>query len=830
MRKVTKMEHIGAILVSSLMLLGTYVATAQDQWEGRQDSSEAVVHHGKTLNEWVELLKGEDAEARLRAARVLIEIGRPAYPALSEVLTNPDEATWEHTVEAFVKIGEPAVPASLAAIYMERSGDLRHNGGVAAIQQMGEAAHPALKHALRDDDQMVRFAAITALRVQVSSPAKDATIKVLAEVLQSHKDVPIRVHAAEAIGYAGLMTPPRLMRLDESVDALTRALNDPDDDVKGMAASSIVRLRAWRGKDVVPALIKALKSDEEMMPYFAVEALGQLGPAAEEAIPALLEMIKHDDFWFVADRAAEALGKIGPAAVPLLLEALNNSNEAVRAHAAEALGGVGDGGHVAIPKLIAALKHDEDAGVRAAAARALGEMAGGNAEAVSALIEALSDSDRNVRGAAVRALGRVGSKAKAAVAALVALLDKVECNEAIYRTFGAIGPDAKAAIPVLEAALPADPIGAAKALGRIGPASVPTLIKGLKHDNAYVRSSSALALRYLGPDASDAVPALIEVVETDEDARNPAIQALGAIGQKAAPAVPALVKVLGEGDDTLQYWALDALREIGPGARGAKDAVAKAMLTDDRERRWDAATALIAVGEVSEDMSGVLNALKGDKAHFSRRTIETLIAAGPAAKSAAPTLLKTMNDDGAEPYLRIACAKALPKITPEDKRSITFLRGQLGKSDGPLALTAAFALVELGEADEAVVETLKPGLTSGHPGMLVACAGALARVESQREAAVRLLLGKLREKDKEMRVAVALALAEAGVADPEAISILGGQLRREDGSGRDMDAIRALAAIAGKDKRAQAILTEALHHETDAVREAARTAVGGTQK
>jgi hypothetical protein len=50
------------------------------------------------------------------------------------------------------------------------------------------------------------------------------------------------------------------------------------------------------------------------------------------------------------------------------------------------------------------------------------------------------------------------------------------------------------------------------------------------------------------------------------------------------------------------------------------------------------------------------------------------------------------------------------------------------------------------------------------------------------------------------------------------------------GSGRDTDAIRALAVIAGKDKRARAILTEALHHETDAVREAARTALSGTQK
>ncbi len=660
------MKYFAAILVSSLVLLGTCMAAAQEQQEEKRDSPNTVVHDGKTLDEWIGALKGDDSETHLRAVRALVEIGEPAYPALSDALGNPDEPLWEHTVEALVKIGERAVPVLLAAIYTERSGDLRHSGGVAAIQQMGETAHPALRRALRDDDQMVRFAAITALRMQVMSPAKDAAIKVLDEVLQSHKDAPIRVHAAEAIGYAGLWYPTP----QEGVDALARALKDPDDKVKGMAAISLVRLRAWRGKDVVPLLVTALKSDEEIMPYFAVEALGQLGPAAEQAVPELLEAVRRDDR-FVAAGAAQALGKIGAAAVPALLESLNSPNEAVRAHAARALGGAGGGSQVVILKLIAALKH-EDAGVRAAAAHALGEIAGDRTEAVNALIKALPDSDRDVRRAAVRALGRMGSKAKAAV--------------------------------------------------------------------------------------------------------------------------------------------LSALQ------------------TDDRERRWEAATALIAMGEVSEGMPVVLDALEGDNTSYNIGAIEILMEVGPAASAAVPTLAKITNDEEAEPHLRITCAKALERIAPKDKRGITFLRGQLGKPDGPLALSAAFTLVELGEADDAVVDVLKPGLTSEHPGKLIACARALAQVESQRKAAVGLLRAELREKDKEMRVAAALALTEAGVVEPEAISILGAQLRLEDGSGRDVEAIRALAVIAGEDRLAQAILTEALHHETHGVREAARTALSRIQK
>jgi HEAT repeat protein len=79
--------------------------------------------------------------------------------------------------------------------------------------------------------------------------------------------------------------------------------------------------------------------------------------------------------------------------VPALIQALGDSDSAVRRAAAEALGAIGD--PQAVPPLIQALR-DRSENVRAAAAEALGAI--GDPQAVPALIKALGDSDsENVR-------------------------------------------------------------------------------------------------------------------------------------------------------------------------------------------------------------------------------------------------------------------------------------------------------------------------------------------------------------------------------------------------------------------------------------------------
>jgi HEAT repeat protein len=88
---------------------------------------------------------------------------------------------------------------------------------------------------------------------------------------------------------------------------------------------------------------------------------------------------------------------------------------------------------------------------------------------------------------------------------------------------------------------------ATDALGRIGPAAIPSLLETLKSPNAAVRLKSIEVLGRMGPGAEPAVPELIRLLEdADPDVRKSAARTLGRIGPAAEAAVPALMRTLFE--------------------------------------------------------------------------------------------------------------------------------------------------------------------------------------------------------------------------------------------------------------------------------------------
>jgi len=159
-----------------------------------------------------------------------------------------------------------------------------------------------------------------------------------------------------------------------------------------------------------------------------------MGPAA---IPALTDVlkVKHEQSRFVA----EALGNMGPeanAAVPQLQELLDDKDGLVRQAAAEALGKIGVVAQTAIPQLTKLL-HDEDLHIRVAAADALGKMGPEAKTAVAPLTELLNVKYHRVR--AADAPAKTDPEAKANVSN-----DSVRAAAAI--ALGNIGPEAKAAL------------------------------------------------------------------------------------------------------------------------------------------------------------------------------------------------------------------------------------------------------------------------------------------------------------------------------------------------------------------------------------------------
>ena len=155
---------------------------------------------------------------------------------------------------------------------------------------------------------------------------------------------------------------------------------------------------------------------------------------------------------------------------------------------------------------------------REAAARCL-QILGPKAQpAIPNLIRALGLRGTHLCVEAALALGRIGKPA------LPRLMTALQSRDWCTRQWsacavGEIGPDAKDAIPVLIPLLLHDrevSLIAATAAGKIGAASVPSLIECLKETSSDVLVNTMLALGEIGPESSAALPTLRRI-EQDRD-------------------------------------------------------------------------------------------------------------------------------------------------------------------------------------------------------------------------------------------------------------------------------------------------------------------------
>jgi HEAT repeat protein len=182
--------------------------------------------------------------------------------------------------------------------------------------------------------------------------------------------------------------------------------------------------------DKVADLIAKVKVGDAKAAY----TLGEMGPKAKDAIPALIAALQKMPMPGDAmpDNAALALGKIGPDAVPALIDVLKDSKaEKAWQYAATALKGIGPAAKEAVPVLV--------------------DVAKGSNDPLAPLL-------------AVDALGAIGPAAKGAVPTLVDLLRRNKLPPPNGRThlvvtLGKIGPDAQESVKALhEVREKADPV------------------------------------------------------------------------------------------------------------------------------------------------------------------------------------------------------------------------------------------------------------------------------------------------------------------------------------------------------------------------------------
>jgi HEAT repeat protein len=177
-----------------------------------------------------------------------------------------------------------------------------------------------------------------------------------------------------------------------------------------------------------------LKRPEVEVRREAIHSLGAIGAAARDAVPELGAILLEDPDRGARIEAALALLKLGPAAeaaLPALIQALADHDSVIRMDAALALLRLGRAARPAVPALLRALEDERNetncssfsCTIREVVVVALGRASAGTNDAVPALIAVLeSASQDSLREATARALGEIGDAAAEAAPLLRALL------------------------------------------------------------------------------------------------------------------------------------------------------------------------------------------------------------------------------------------------------------------------------------------------------------------------------------------------------------------------------------------------------------------------
>jgi RNA polymerase sigma factor (sigma-70 family) len=296
--------------------------------------------------------------------------------------------------------------------------------------------------------------------------------------------------------------------------------------------------------------------------------------------------------------------------VDLWLKLLQSEKRDVRIQAASALGEMGPRARKAVPALIRVARHDNDKAVRRAAVEGLGGIGPQAKEAVVLLVELLLDEEDDLAYFAAEALGGLGKEARLAVPALTRALRSryTSVTYGAARALGKIGPPARAAVPELlrHRRNVTDCIRAevAVALWRVEkhPQAIPMLIEHLRDPSACDRGSAALCLAELGPDAKAAVPALLAALDDNQHLVN--VRSAYALWKIARhkDAIPTLIRLLEKGrDGTTRAHAADWLGMIGPDARAAVPALKRARKDTGH---WVAASAEAALNRIDRPGKG----------------------------------------------------------------------------------------------------------------------------------------------------------------------------------------------------------------------------------
>lgn len=427
----------------------------------------------------------------------------------------------------------------------------------------------------------------------------------------------------------------------------------------------------------------------------ALNALLEIGP---QSIPTLRRMLTEGDG--PLDRGLTKFRDKLPENLRKLIEAPTPQNTR-HAYAAWALGQIGPAARDAVPDLVHALD-SPDAGVRLYAVNSLKSIDVRTPEVIAALIKRAEDQDQNVGNAAVFNLRWMAPQSAPAIPVFQRLLADTSRAPLAASALGALGPASSNAIPALirlmnqgtnltsgdqspraiyqQHQLAIRSMAAAVALGNIGLPSdeVMAALHAVSVTDSAVKTNALASLQKL---TLNGIPPLVDqILKTDladETTLMPLLEKLDADGRArfylmkhpdvARQLAPLVARRLIDPQPHRYVAATQLLQALQPDHPSILPMIQKAMRDEFIPNRLDGVVMYWkATGDPQPALKLITTCMEStdpEYTRFSQGYPQWLARMGPAAKPAVPALIKALW--GPDKYSRQQAAKALQEIDPE---------------------------------------------------------------------------------------------------------------------------------------------------------------------
>ncbi|HEY9613128.1 HEAT repeat domain-containing protein [Allocoleopsis sp.] len=296
---------------------------------GERETAKPIV-----VAELVEQLRTADVEERGKIIQQLSDTEQNIVPALVRAMDDPDPLVKSGVAEVLGNLTDAAVPAIPGLIEMMNDGRraivpesrlvLPYSSPTTTISLLPSPAN-GLERRIpptppENPENLLRITAIIALG-KIGLPARTLATPPLTQALQD-PDPWVKLHATWALSEIGASIPLLPHWLE--------ALQHPDPNLRRSAAEVF--------RDSRSLLRKVLGAE-----------------ANASTTVSLLSVLKDEDYT-VRNAASEALELLGTGALPGLVQALKASEPIVRLEAAKLLGNLGGAAQSAVPDLVALLE------------------------------------------------------------------------------------------------------------------------------------------------------------------------------------------------------------------------------------------------------------------------------------------------------------------------------------------------------------------------------------------------------------------------------------------------------------------------------------------